>query len=130
MGTSMKMVNNLILAQAMVAFSEAVALGEALGISKELLFNTLLGSPVAAPFLSFKRAKLESGDFEAEFPLRWIHKDMQLAAETAYEAGVATPAASLVKELYALAVTKGLGDEDFSAVYKFLSGKKEQKGND
>jgi len=123
MGTSMKMVNNLIVAQAMVAFSEAVTLGEALGIPKDMLFNTLLGSPVAAPFLSLKRGKLESGDFETEFPLQWMHKDMQLVAETAYEAGVAIPATNAVKEIYALAVRKGLGEQDFSAIYKLLSEK-------
>jgi 3-hydroxyisobutyrate dehydrogenase-like beta-hydroxyacid dehydrogenase len=124
MGTAMKMVNNLIVAQAMVAFSEAVTLGEALGMSKDLLFDTLLGSPVAAPFLSMKRGKLESGNYEAEFPLQWMHKDTQLITETAYETGVAMPAANIVKEIYALAVRKGLGEQDFSAVYDLLSAKK------
>jgi len=124
MGTSMKMVGNLILAQAMVAFSEAIVLGEALGIPKDLLFNTLLSSPVAAPFLAMKRGKFESGNFETEFPLQWMHKDTQLVAETAYEAGVAVPATNTVKEIYALAVRKGLGEQDFSAVYKLLSEKK------
>ncbi|HSQ78878.1 MAG TPA: NAD(P)-dependent oxidoreductase [Nitrospirota bacterium] len=123
MGTSMKMVGNLILAQAMVAFSEAIVLGESLGIPKDLLFNTLLSSPVAAPFLAMKRGKLESGNFETEFPLQWMHKDTQLVAETAYEAGVAIPATNTVKEIYALAVRKGLGEQDFSAVYKLLSEK-------
>ena len=124
MGTSMKMVGNLILAQNMVAFSEAIVLGESLGIPKDLLFNTLLSSPVAAPFLSMKREKLESGNFETDFPLQWMHKDTQLVAETAYEAGVAIPATNAVKEIYALAVRKGLGEQDFSAVYKLLSEKK------
>jgi 3-hydroxyisobutyrate dehydrogenase-like beta-hydroxyacid dehydrogenase len=124
MGTAMKMVNNLVVAQAMVAFSETVTLGEALGIPKDLLFNTLLGSPVAAPFLSMKRGKLEAENYEPEFPLQWMHKDMQLIAETAYEAGVAMPAANVVKEIYALAVRKGLGEQDFAAVYKLLSERK------
>ncbi len=124
MGTSMKMVGNLILAQTMVAFCEAIVLGESLGIPKDLLFNTLLSSPVAAPFLSMKREKLESGNFETDFPLQWMHKDTQLVAETAYEAGVAIPATNAVKEIYALAVRKGLGEQDFSAVYKLLSEKK------
>jgi 3-hydroxyisobutyrate dehydrogenase-like beta-hydroxyacid dehydrogenase len=124
MGTSMKMVGNLMLAQTMVAFCEAIVLGESLGIPKDLLFNTLLSSPVAAPFLSMKREKLESGNFETDFPLQWMHKDTQLVAETAYEAGVAIPATNAVKEIYALAVRKGLGEQDFSAVYKLLSEKK------
>ena len=124
MGTSLKMVNNLILAQAMVAFSEALVLGESLGISKQALFNTLLGSPVVAPFLAFKRQKIEEGKFDAEFPLQWMHKDMQLAAETAYEIGVAMPAANVTKEIYALAMRNGLGEQAFSVVYKLLREKK------
>jgi 3-hydroxyisobutyrate dehydrogenase-like beta-hydroxyacid dehydrogenase len=50
-----------------------------------------------------------------------MHKDLQLAADTAYEAGVPLPASNAVKEIYALAVRSGLGEFDFSAVYKFLS---------
>lgn len=124
MGTSLKMVNNILLAQAMVAFSEALVLGESLGISQQALFNTLLGSPVVAPFLAFKRQKIEEGKFDTEFPLQWMHKDMQLATETAYEIGVAMPAANVTKEIYALAMRNGLGEQDFSAVYKLLREKK------
>src|SRR5512143_435190 len=124
MGTSLKMVNNLILAQAMIAFSEAIVLGESLGISKQALFDTLLGSPVVAPFLAFKRQKIEEGKFDTEFPLQWMHKDMQLATETAYEIGVAMPAANVTKEIYALAIRNGLGEQDFSAVYKLLRERK------
>jgi 3-hydroxyisobutyrate dehydrogenase/glyoxylate/succinic semialdehyde reductase len=121
MGTAMKMVNNLILAGAMVGFSEAMVLGEALGISRDMLFNALTGSPVAAPFLALKRSKIEEGKYEPEFPLRWMHKDLQLAADTAYEAGVALPAGNVVKEIFALAMRNGLDEMDFSAVFRFLS---------
>ncbi len=121
MGTAMKMVNNIMLAQAMVAFSEAIVLGESLGISRDLLFTTLLNSPVAAPFLAFKRSKIEEGKFDAEFPLQLMHKDLQLAAETAYETSVALPLSNLAKEIYALAKKNGLGELDFSAVYKIVA---------
>jgi 3-hydroxyisobutyrate dehydrogenase-like beta-hydroxyacid dehydrogenase len=52
-----------------------------------------------------------------------MHKDAQLVSETAYEAGVAMPAMNTAKEIYALAVRRGLGEQDFSAVYKLLSEK-------
>jgi len=120
MGTAMKMVNNLLLAGAMAAFSEGMVLGEALGISRDVLFDTLLASPVAAPFLALKRPLIESGTFETQFPLKWMHKDLQLASVTAYECGVAMPAANAVKEAYALAVRDGLGEKDFSAIYQYL----------
>jgi 3-hydroxyisobutyrate dehydrogenase-like beta-hydroxyacid dehydrogenase len=121
MGSSMKMVNNVILAQAMVAFSEASVLGLSLGIPKDKLFSTILNSPVCAPFLTLKKEKIESGTFDVEFPLQWMHKDLQLAADTAYEVGVAMPVANVVKELYALAVRKKIGDQDFSAIYTILN---------
>ena len=124
MGSAMKMVNNILLGQAMVAFSEALAFGESLGMSKQAMFDTLSASPVMAPFLNFKRQKMEKGDYSAEFPLQWMHKDLHLAAETAYETGAALPCANVAKELFALAMREGLGDQDLTAVYTVLSRKK------
>src|SRR5947207_9133052 len=74
-GTSMKMVTNLLLGTGMAAFAEAMALGEGLGISRRMLFDSLLGTPPVAPFLASKREKIESGNYETEFPLRWMQKD-------------------------------------------------------
>src|SRR6202011_3815317 len=79
-GTSMKMVINLLLGTGMAAFAEAMALGEGLGLSSKMLFDSLLGTPVVAPFLAAKRDKIDNRNYEAEFPLRWMQKDMHLAA--------------------------------------------------
>jgi 3-hydroxyisobutyrate dehydrogenase-like beta-hydroxyacid dehydrogenase len=121
MGTSLKMVFNLLLGEAMLAFSEAMALGQSLGISQERLFEMLVGSAAVAPFIARKRPKIEGDDYEADFPLRWMQKDLQLASQTAYEQGVALPAVNVVKEVYALAMRYGLAEEDFSAIYRFLN---------
>lgn len=122
MGSSLKMVNNLLLAQAMVAFSEAVGLGEALGIPRASLLDTLIGSSVVAPYLSGKRGKFEEGAYDADFPLRWMRKDLALAARSAGETGAVLLSGSVAKELFAEAVKRGLGDEDFSAIFKLLAG--------
>src|SRR5438132_4705271 len=98
-GTSMKVVINLLLGNAMAAFAEAMALGEGLGLSSKLLFDSLLPTPAVPPFLAAKRARIENGDYEAEFPLRWMQKDMHLATVSGYESGVAIPVANAVKEL-------------------------------
>jgi 3-hydroxyisobutyrate dehydrogenase-like beta-hydroxyacid dehydrogenase len=121
-GTSMKMVINLLLGAAMASFSEAMALGQGLGLSPKMLFDSLLGTPAVAPFLASKRQKIESGNFEAEFPLRWMQKDMHLATVSAYEAGVAIPVTNVTKEIYRLAMRGGHETEDFSAVYRFAVG--------
>src|SRR5213596_4227666 len=121
-GTSMKMVVNLLLGTGMAAFAEGMALGEGLGISRKMLFDSLLGTPAVAPFLASKREKIESRNYEAEFPLRWMQKDMHLAAASAYESGVAMPLTNTAKELYRLAMRGGHDTEDLSAIYEFTIG--------
>jgi len=121
MGTSMKMVVNLLIGNAMAAFAEGMALGEGLGISRKALFDSLLGTPAVAPFLVSKREKIETGNYEAEFPLRWMQKDLHLAAVSAYESGVAMPVTNAAKELYRLAMMEGHAVEDFSAIYAYLA---------
>jgi 3-hydroxyisobutyrate dehydrogenase/glyoxylate/succinic semialdehyde reductase len=120
MATSLKLVLNHLLATSMAAFAEGLTLGQALGLPKEMLLNILLGTPVVAPFVSEKRYKLEQDDYEADFPLRWMQKDLQMTAVAAYEAGVSMPLSNVAKEVYQLAVRHGLGEEDFSAIYSFL----------
>ena len=49
-----------------------------------------------------------------------MRKDLQLASQTAYEAGTSAPAVNVAKEIYALAVGSGWAEADFSAIYQFL----------
>lgn len=127
MGTSMKMVINLLIGNAMAAFAEGMALGEGLGISRQVLFDSLLGMPAVAPFLAAKREKMESGNYDAEFPLRWMQKDLHLASVSAYESGVAMPVTNVTKEIYRLAMRGGLGTDDFSAIYEFATSDNEKE---
>ncbi len=129
MGTSMKMVINLLLGTGMAAFAEAMALGQGLGLSQKMLFDSLLSTPTVAPFLALKREKIESGKYDPEFPLRWMQKDMHLAAVSAYETGVAMPLTNITKEVYRLAMRGGHDAEDFSAIYEFaMGGNRKERG--
>src|SRR2546428_10811976 len=105
----------------MDAFAEAMSLGEGLGLSSKMLFDSLLGTPAVAPFLASKREKIESGNYEAEFPLRWMQKDMHLASVSGYESGVAMPLTNAAKELYRLAPGGGYATPDFSGLYALLT---------
>ncbi len=120
-GTSMKMVVNLMLAAAMASFSEAMVLGKSLGFDEETLFNTLLGGPVTAPYLTAKKEKFAKGEYDPDFPLQWMYKDLLLVTGTAEENNINLAAANTVKKEFAEADKHGLGELDFSALYKFLS---------
>jgi 3-hydroxyisobutyrate dehydrogenase-like beta-hydroxyacid dehydrogenase len=49
-----------------------------------------------------------------------MHKDLELAMETAYAHGVPMPTAATVKEIYGAAKAQGKGDLDYAAVVTFL----------
>ena len=122
MGASLKIVMNQLLGTVMAAFAEGLVLGESLGLSRESLFEALLSGPAAAPFLSVKRGRIESGDFKhADFPLQWMQKDLQLATVSAYETGVPMPVTNVAKEIYHFASREGHSEDDFSAIYAYLA---------
>jgi len=122
MGASLKMVMNQLLGTVMAAFAEGLVLGESLGLSREVLFEALLGGPAAAPLLALKRERIEKGNYEqADFPLRWLQKDLHLATVSAYETGTAMPLTNVAKEIYRLAIREGDGEKDFSAIYDYLA---------
>lgn len=121
MGASLKIVFNMLVAQAMLSFSEAISLGRSLGLSREAMHDFLIGALPVAPLIAFKRPKIESGNYEADFPLELMWKDLHLAAVTAYEQGVPLPAANAAKEVYASAVRSGIGDQDMAAIYGFIN---------
>jgi 3-hydroxyisobutyrate dehydrogenase-like beta-hydroxyacid dehydrogenase len=123
LGSALKMVNNLLGAVSMAAFAEGAALGEALGVPRQTIFDTLLGGPMVAPVVAAKRGKIEREDYEADFSMRWMQKDLHLASISGYEAGVALPVVNVTKEIYRLAMREGYADQDFVAIYAFLNSK-------
>lgn len=122
-GSAYKMLVNVMLAQSMVIFSESLLLGEALGLDRDFLLEGIPSLPVIAPFIKFKKDAIRDDDYSVNFPLEWMHKDLQLASVTAYEAGQPLYLANLTKEIYAGAKHDGMGKLDFAAVHRYLARK-------
>jgi len=121
MGSSLKILVNSLLAQAMAAFSETVLLGEALGLDQDFLLDILPGLAVSAPFTKAKAEKIRAADYEVQFPLEWMHKDLDLVTKTAAGAGQPLFLANLVKELFQAAKEGGRARDDFSAIHQYLA---------
>jgi len=120
-GSAFKMLVNAQLAQNMLAYAETALLGEKLGFSRDFLMDTLPNLPVTAPFLKGKAELIRNSDYEAQFPLELMLKDMHLLDVTAYEEGQPLFLAGLAKSLYGQANLAGRGREDFAAVFDHLS---------
>src|SRR5436189_293192 len=75
-----KLVANSTLIGVIGILGEAIALGDALGLSREATFD-VLGTTALAEQAERRRPALESGDYAPRFPLRLARKDADLIAE-------------------------------------------------
>jgi 3-hydroxyisobutyrate dehydrogenase-like beta-hydroxyacid dehydrogenase len=122
-GSALKMLVNVSLAQSMAVFAENLMLGQQLGIGRDFLLEFLPKLPVSPPFLQSKAEEIQKGNFDASFPLEWMHKDLHLASLTAYETGSPATLVNMTKEFYAGAKQDGLGRKDFSAIVQWLESR-------
>ena len=122
LATKMKLVNNLVLGSFMATCAEAVALGEAAGISRGEAIDILLAGAGNSMVLAAKKDKLKNGEFSAHFSSALIYKDLHYLQDLCRTMKKPLFVGSTVKELFALTRSKGIDDQDFSAVYKVFKG--------
>ena len=126
-GAAMKLVVNSTLGALQLAFGEALALADVLGLEQGMTLDVLENSPIASTVRK-KREKIESGVFEANFKLSLAAKDMALVDEAARAAGMDLRGAGAARRAFDSANQAGLGDCDYSAVVAFLSGREARSG--
>ena len=85
-GVATKLVVNTLLGIEMQALAEAVTLGAALGLPRDLLFDTLAKTAVVSPVQAAKLASAKRYDYTPQFPTRLMHKDFGLALRAAARA--------------------------------------------
>jgi 3-hydroxyisobutyrate dehydrogenase-like beta-hydroxyacid dehydrogenase len=116
-GLAMKLVVNTLLGLGMQAIAEAVALGRALDLPRDLLLDTLAKTAVIAPAFAGKMVSAKQHDYTPQFPVRLMHKDFRLVLAAAARAGLDLPATESAAAVNAAEAASG-GEEDFSAVVR------------
>lgn len=119
-GLAAKVAQNAIQATMVEIFCEGFVLAAKAGVKPETMFEIIQSSMAQSKLTDFKAPFIFKGDFTPYFPLKWMHKDLELAMESAYAQSVSMPAAAAVKEVYGAAKAKGKGDLDYAAVITFL----------
>ncbi len=117
-GQRLKLVINTWVFTVVEGVVELVALAQALDVDPKLVFDTLEGGLMYAPYLHFKGEAILRGDFEPSFRLRLAAKDLSLIADAAQRAGVDPPALlRAIGDQFQRSIELGHGDEDMSATY-------------
>ena len=109
----LKLVLNAWLAFEIEAAAEASALAERLGIPYAVLADAVVGGPLASATALAKLAKMERGDYSADFSLEWALKDLDLAL--ASSGAETTPVVLAIAQRWRRLVAQGHGHFDISA---------------
>jgi 3-hydroxyisobutyrate dehydrogenase len=123
-GQAMKIVNNMVLFQNVVAIAEALALIGHAGIDPELAFEVLSkGSADSFALRHHGMKAMLKGDYpERAFSTEYALKDMRYALRLAEEGGLFLSGADNAKEIIKKAIRAGYGKEYFPALAKVVAG--------
>lgn len=120
-GQAAKIVHSLACAISLVAYSEALLLGEKLGLSREQTLDVLLNGAVASPLLTMKAPKFKENVFKPTTARLFnMCKDLALIAEEGVTFHQALPTMTVTKKLFDRAKQEGLGDDDTSSVINVI----------
>ena len=119
-GLAAKLAQNAIQSTMVEVFCEGFVLATKSGVQPETMLEIIQSSMARAALTDFKAPFIFKGDFTPYFPLKLMHKDLELAMEAAYAQNVPMPTTASVKETYGAAKAQGKGELDYAAVVTFL----------
>jgi 3-hydroxyisobutyrate dehydrogenase-like beta-hydroxyacid dehydrogenase len=124
-GQAVKLVNNMMLFQNVVAIAEGMALLGHVGVDLESAFETLTkGSADSFALRNHGMKAMLKGDYpEKAFSSEYALKDVRYALRLAEEAGLFLHGADNAKEIIKKAIRAGYGKEYFPALAKVVAGK-------
>ncbi len=134
--SKIKLINNLVLGSFMCAIAEAIAVGEKLGIPKELIIDVLENGAGRSSLLEAKKEKIKNENFIPHFSVALIKKDLTYlrnflhSAEGNRKINEDKDDLQMLKsaeDLFDQAIKRGFGQLDFSSVYLVIKEKIQMK---
>ncbi|GAC1500367.1 MAG: 2-hydroxy-3-oxopropionate reductase [Vulcanimicrobiaceae bacterium] len=120
MGQTVKLVNQVLIANIMIANAEALTFAKEAGADIDVV-RKVIATATGSNYLleNWLPKTWFAGTFEGGFALDLLRKDLNAALEAAREIKVPMPASALAYQLYTAVSAKGDGRRDYSAVAKF-----------
>jgi 3-hydroxyisobutyrate dehydrogenase-like beta-hydroxyacid dehydrogenase len=115
-----KVACNMMIAMAIEAMAEAVALTESNGLPRERFFDLILNTLFGSRSYQVYSANIAANHYEPGFKASLGLKDLRLASEAAEQAGRTLPMLAAVHGRMAQTVEAGMGDLDWSAMAAFM----------
>lgn len=124
LGQAIKLVNNLIVGETIATLAEGFLLGEAMGLSRKKIVDSLQNVFGLSPNMRGKMPAMVANKFPVTFSVSNIRKDLKLALEE-LKKGSPLPLLKISEKLYKKGMDNGFGNEDLAAVIKVLEHSKQ-----
>jgi len=115
---ALKLSCNLMIASMITALSQSLVFAAKQGVDPHKLVDVLQNSALGCPMYASKSRQILERDWNANFVVDNLIKDLTLAEKAGRDADVPLPLAALVQQFFVAASVKGYGSEDYSAVCK------------
>jgi 3-hydroxyisobutyrate dehydrogenase-like beta-hydroxyacid dehydrogenase len=115
-GTTLKLINNLIMGVAIEAVAEALVLAAKAGIDPQRVLEITSVGGARTGAMETRGPRMIKHDFSPHFSVNNMHKDLSGALKLAEEVGASLPATSVSREMLRAAKSQGKGDLDSCVV--------------
>ena len=121
-GQVIKLMNNMVIFQTVVALAEALTVARKAGVDSHLLFNTLAkGSADSFVLRNHGMKSMLLDDFPKQaFSTDYARKDLAYAMQLAQDSGLELAGAETARKILAATSQQGFGDEYYPAVIKVI----------
>jgi 3-hydroxyisobutyrate dehydrogenase-like beta-hydroxyacid dehydrogenase len=119
-GQLAKMVNQLCIAGILEGLAEGLGLAIQSGLDTDRLLEAMGGGAAGSWQMQNRSSYMLSEQFRAGFAARLMYKDLGLGISASSRKDLSTPVAEVVRARYAQLLERGLGDEDFSNLFRLV----------
>ena len=119
-GQIAKMVNQVCIAGVLEGLAEGLGLAVASGLDTARLLDAIAGGAAGSWQMQNRASFMLSEQFTAGFTAQLMHKDLSLAASASGRHDLDSPIVELVRDRYAELIRQGMGQEDFSNLFRLV----------
>lgn len=120
-GSTIKLINNMLSGTVNTAIAEAMSISEAAGLDSNQVMEILAEGAAGCRLMKTKIPKIAARDFSPQFQLGLMDKDLRYFLRMAQELDRQVAVASAVRSQLQGARRSGLGEQDVSAIFSYVT---------
>lgn len=115
-GSYAKLAHNTMVGINAIGFVEGMALAAKANVDLNKFYEIVMAGGAGSKQAELKGPKILSRDFDTQFSMQLMHKDLRLASQLTDQLQLTAPLLGLAKSVYEMGLSKGLGEQDLIAI--------------